>query len=143
MTTRKRMPYCIGWVWSETALLPVCSASDCGKRWCPRGCAACPIAWRTSLRTVGRRGRWKRENMTSPGQHSKAPGPESTASAVESPDRGQRTEQAVNEALARLGNLSDLPVSEHVERFDAVHTALTDALSEAENLLSGSNGNRS
>ncbi|WP_114452827.1 hypothetical protein [Halopolyspora algeriensis] len=53
------------------------------------------------------------------------------------------TEQAIEQALARLDNLADIPVSEHVERFDAVHTALTEALSTAENMLSGPSSNGS
>lgn len=87
--------------------------------------------------------------MTSPGQHSKVPASDSSASDSASPagpdgsDVVRPAEQAIEEALARLGNLAELPVSEHVERFDAVHTALTDALSKAENLLSGSSGNGS
>ncbi|WP_028852404.1 hypothetical protein [Thermocrispum municipale] len=35
----------------------------------------------------------------------------------------------VAEAVAGLDDLDDLPLSEHVERFDAVHTELTVALS--------------
>lgn len=35
----------------------------------------------------------------------------------------------IDEAVAGLENLDDLPVAEHVERFDAVHTELTVALS--------------
>lgn len=35
----------------------------------------------------------------------------------------------IDEAVARLGELDQLPLSEHVERFDAVHTELTVALS--------------
>lgn len=56
-------------------------------------------------------------------------------------DEGQLTEQAVTEVLAGLEGMHELPVSEHVERFEAVHTVLTDALNKAENLLSGSTGN--
>ncbi|MDR7300311.1 hypothetical protein [Haloactinomyces albus] len=86
--------------------------------------------------------------MTSSGQHSNAPASHSAVPA-EAPvetngsDEGRSTERAIEEALARLGNLAELPVSEHVERFDAVHTALTEALGKAENLLSGSSGNGS
>jgi len=44
------------------------------------------------------------------------------------------TEQAdpragIEEAVSGLDNLENLPLSEHVERFDAVHTELTVALS--------------
>nr|WP_253779981.1 hypothetical protein [Goodfellowiella coeruleoviolacea] len=35
---------------------------------------------------------------------------------------------AVDRALAGLDGLAELPVAEHVARFDAVHTALTAAL---------------
>ena len=34
----------------------------------------------------------------------------------------------VDDALARLDGLDDLPVAEHVEVFDAVHRSLQDAL---------------
>lgn len=36
---------------------------------------------------------------------------------------------AVNRELDRLEELDDLPIAEHVERFEAVHAALADALS--------------
>lgn len=36
---------------------------------------------------------------------------------------------AVDRELARLNELDDLPVAEHVERFEAVHAVLADALS--------------
>ena len=36
---------------------------------------------------------------------------------------------AVDDAVARTAELDDLPVAEHVARFDAVHRALTEALS--------------
>jgi hypothetical protein len=36
---------------------------------------------------------------------------------------------AVNDAVARTADLDGVPVAEHVARFDAVHRALTDALS--------------
>lgn len=35
---------------------------------------------------------------------------------------------AVDDALARLDGLDELPASEHVEIFDAVHRSLQDAL---------------
>jgi hypothetical protein len=35
----------------------------------------------------------------------------------------------IDEAVARLDELDQLPLAEHVERFDAVHTELTVALS--------------
>lgn len=34
----------------------------------------------------------------------------------------------VEQALAQLGGLADLPVAEHVEAFDGVHRLLQDAL---------------
>jgi hypothetical protein len=52
-------------------------------------------------------------------------------------------EAAITTALAGLDDIRDLPVSEHVERFEAVHTALTEALGSAESLLSGPNGHGS
>lgn len=35
----------------------------------------------------------------------------------------------IAEAVARLDSLDDYPVADHVERFDAIHTELTVALS--------------
>ncbi|WP_216206657.1 hypothetical protein [Amycolatopsis aidingensis] len=35
----------------------------------------------------------------------------------------------IDEAVAGIEDLADLPLAEHVERFDAVHTELTVALS--------------
>lgn len=35
----------------------------------------------------------------------------------------------IDEAVAALDGLGELPLTEHVERFDAVHTELTVALS--------------
>ena len=77
--------------------------------------------------------------MTSPGQGGDFPEPVSGAGSAE-PDEGERTEQAVDEVLRKLDDLQELPVAEHVERFEAVHSVLTDALNRAENLLSGSGG---
>ena len=37
--------------------------------------------------------------------------------------------QAIDGALARLDGLENVPLDEHVARFDAVHATLTDALS--------------
>ena len=74
--------------------------------------------------------------MTSPGRHGDTD--PAVLSAAGGSEETQDAEQAVVEALAGLSGLDELPVSEHVSRFDAVHTALTDALSKAENLLSGS-----
>ena len=36
---------------------------------------------------------------------------------------------AVQDAMARTEDLDEVPVAEHVARFDAVHQALADALS--------------
>lgn len=77
--------------------------------------------------------------MTSPGQWSDFPEPGAQLDSTE-PDEGARAEQAVDEVLRKLDDLQELPVAEHVERFEAVHAVLTDALNRAENLLSGSGG---
>jgi hypothetical protein len=37
--------------------------------------------------------------------------------------------QAISSAMASLDELDELPVAEHVARFDAVHVVLTEALS--------------
>ncbi|GAA2789411.1 hypothetical protein [Saccharopolyspora taberi] len=58
-------------------------------------------------------------------------------------DDGQAVVDAIGTALSGLDDLPELPVPEHVERFEAVHTALTNALSKADNLLSGTSGNGS
>jgi hypothetical protein len=47
-------------------------------------------------------------------------------------------EVAISSALASLDDLRELPVSEHVERFEAVHSALIDALNSAEGARSAS-----
>lgn len=57
----------------------------------------------------------------SPGQHDE-PGTADTAHTAQNPV------EAVDEAVAGLDGLDDLPLNEHVERFDSVHTALTVAL---------------
>ncbi|GAA3360671.1 hypothetical protein [Saccharopolyspora gregorii] len=76
--------------------------------------------------------------MTSPGQGGAfAPNPSMLA---KSSDDGSAAEHAIGEALARLDEVRELPVADHVQRFEAVHTALSDALSRAENMLSGSTG---
>ncbi|WP_142001612.1 hypothetical protein [Amycolatopsis cihanbeyliensis] len=63
---------------------------------------------------------------------------EAAARPVPGPPPGQQ-EQAqpqdtdpragIDEAVAGLDGMADLPLAEHVERFDAVHTELTVALS--------------
>ena len=45
------------------------------------------------------------------------------------PDPSAAAERAIDAALAGLDGLDQLEPVEHVGRFDAVHTALTDALS--------------
>jgi hypothetical protein len=45
------------------------------------------------------------------------------------PDPTETTTAAINAALAGLEGLDNLEPVEHVGRFDAVHTALTEALS--------------
>lgn len=52
-------------------------------------------------------------------------------------------ELAIATALSGLDDLTERPVSEHVERFEAAHAALTDALNSAESLLSSSRGDGS
>lgn len=49
----------------------------------------------------------------------------------EEPEQPQDTDPraGVADAVSGLDELDELPVSEHVERFDAVHTELTVALS--------------
>jgi hypothetical protein len=52
-------------------------------------------------------------------------------------------ELAIATALTGLDDVAERPVSEHVERFEAAHATLTDALSDAERLLSSSRGDGS
>ena len=82
--------------------------------------------------------------MASPGRFGDAPAPNPTVLAAPAhSDDGQAVVQAIGTALSGLDDLAELPVPEHVERFEAVHAALTDALSKADNLLSGTSGNGS
>ncbi|GAA0562103.1 hypothetical protein A8924_5631 [Saccharopolyspora erythraea NRRL 2338] len=82
--------------------------------------------------------------MASPGRFDGAPAPNPAMFAAQvQGDDGQAAVQAIEAALCRLDEVGDLPVPEHVERFEAVHTALTDALSKADNPHSGTNGNGS
>lgn len=79
--------------------------------------------------------------MSSPGQWSNEAVPNPTVMARPNlVDEGHESEQAISAALAGLDDVRRLPVSEHVERFEAVHAALTDALSKAENVSSSPNG---
>lgn len=54
-------------------------------------------------------------------------------------DDGQVADDAIANALTGLDDLDQVDLREHVERFENLHTALTDALNKAENLLSGTN----
>jgi hypothetical protein len=45
------------------------------------------------------------------------------------PGPGHEHGSAIDAAMAGLAELDPLPVAEHVARFDAVHSALSDALS--------------
>lgn len=59
------------------------------------------------------------------------PGPPPVHQATDEQTRPQDTDPraGVDEAVAGLDELASLPLAEHVERFDAVHTELTVALS--------------
>ena len=48
---------------------------------------------------------------------------------AESDENGADPAAAIEEAVAGLDELDDLPLTEHVARFDAVHVALNVALS--------------
>lgn len=61
-----------------------------------------------------------------PEQHAEGESNEVTATPGQAVDPRERIETA----MAGLDGVEDLPVGEHVERFDAVHSALTDALSD-------------
>ncbi|GAB3301051.1 hypothetical protein [Parasphingorhabdus pacifica] len=79
--------------------------------------------------------------MTSPGQQSNGAVPNPTVLAKPNhEDETRSAEQAISTALSGLEDIRQLPVSEHVERFETLHTALTEALTTAENLSSTSNG---
>ncbi|WP_431920558.1 hypothetical protein [Amycolatopsis tucumanensis] len=51
------------------------------------------------------------------------PGPPPAAAPPQDPRAG------IEEAMAALDDLDQIPLAEHVERFDAVHAELTTALS--------------
>ncbi|WP_246868724.1 hypothetical protein [Saccharopolyspora sp. ASAGF58] len=79
--------------------------------------------------------------MTSPWQQGpQAPNPAMLARPA---DDGQPAIDAIAAAVAELDEVRELPVAEHVGRFEAVHAALTDALSKADNLLSATSAHRS
>jgi hypothetical protein len=50
------------------------------------------------------------------------------AQAVNAGEGGDAALRAAEEAVAALDGLSELPVTEHVARFDLAHAALTEAL---------------
>lgn len=79
--------------------------------------------------------------MSSPGQQNSGV-PDPTV-LVRKSDDGQEAVDAVTAAVTELDRVGDLPIAEHVRRFEAAHTALTDALAKADNLLAGANVNRS
>ena len=62
------------------------------------------------------------QNQPTP-QPRPVPGPPPSAAPPADP------RPAIDEAVAALENLEQVPLAEHVERFDAVHTELTTALS--------------
>ncbi len=64
------------------------------------------------------------------------PAPGASADA----DAARSVEDAIGQALSGLEETPDLPVAEHVARFEAVHSVLADALNRAESALSGSSG---
>lgn len=51
-------------------------------------------------------------------------------------ERAEQTDPraGIDEAVAGLDDLATLPLAEHVERFDAVHTELTVALSSIDKI---------
>lgn len=57
----------------------------------------------------------------------------SVTAGNDGPENAEPTgDAAVDAALTRLGDLSGLPVREHVAVFDAVHVALQDRLADTE-----------
>ena len=50
----------------------------------------------------------------------------------EVPDAPATGESAVDDALARLSQISDTPTADHVEVYDDVHRRLTDALADVD-----------
>ncbi|GAA4865437.1 hypothetical protein GCM10025787_59010 [Saccharopolyspora rosea] len=82
--------------------------------------------------------------MTSPDAHGahSAPNPAMLAKLAQADD-GQDAVDAIQTAVAALDAVREQPVSEHVEAFEAVHSALTGALAKADNLLSGTNAHGS
>lgn len=71
------------------------------------------------------------QEQTDPTPPRPVPGPPPTPPSADWQQRPQETDPCagVEEAVAGLDELETLPLAEHVERFDAVHTELTVALS--------------
>ena len=69
--------------------------------------------------------------MTSPPNDAVPPNPSVLANRSRTED-GRSAEQAIDDALVGVRDLDALPVAEHVGRFEAVHSALTEALGRAE-----------
>ncbi|WP_019854212.1 hypothetical protein [Actinopolyspora mortivallis] len=66
------------------------------------------------------------------------------AEPADATTEGVRAAEAnVRQRMRGLDELDELPVSEHVARFEAVHEALTHALNRADELLSGASGSGS
>ncbi|GAB2761798.1 hypothetical protein GCM10027174_43080 [Salinifilum aidingensis] len=65
------------------------------------------------------------------------PDPEVPAAASSADGDEEAVIAAIHTALAELDAARERPVAEHVRRFEAVHNALTDALSTADTYLSG------
>ncbi|MBQ0927558.1 MULTISPECIES: hypothetical protein [Saccharopolyspora] len=70
--------------------------------------------------------------MTSPWQQ-QAPNP---AMLARQADDGQSAIDAISAAMTELDEVRDQPVAEHVQRFENVHSSLTEALSKADHLQS-------
>jgi hypothetical protein len=81
-------------------------------------------------------------NMTELPGNGVVPNPAMLARQVNFED-GQAAVDAIEQALQDLEQLRELPVAEHVGRFEAVHAALADALAKADNFLSRTSTNRS
>ncbi|WP_199740286.1 hypothetical protein [Saccharopolyspora rhizosphaerae] len=70
--------------------------------------------------------------MTSPSEK-QTPNPGMLARQA---DDGQSAIDAISAAMTELDDVRDQPVAEHVQRFENVHSALTEALSKADHLQS-------
>lgn len=92
-------------------------------------------------------GNGQAENVDGENRAESAAAPASTSpSSPTTPDgadddaQSRSIENSIGQALAGLDETSELPLAEHVERFETVHSVLADALNRAENSLSGSSG---